>query len=320
MNTYPVNKSCPDCLKESVVVSSTHVMCSRDACDFSVGYCCPFCQQSLSNSCRAGSEYDDNVICSCCSKVFSLKKIGYLIENGLVVDYDNRCGLCNGPTIHRQDINLAHRCFYFPGCSGQKGLFGQDVETLVFLDFETTGLEIGKDSLIEIGALKIDEEGYEHTFQTFIKPPDPISEHISKITGITQDLVDDAPDLVSSLKKLVSFIGSSKIIAHNTDFDIPWLLISALRHEIRLTDNPVICTYKWAQSNQEERASLKALCKKYGIGQSNAHRALADAVVTKELFFIFENQKLSPRPILSFDSYMPLVKDIFGRYADYVQA
>ena len=126
----------------------------EDLCDFNISYGCPFCNKSLSNGLCKELDGDVDIKCGHCSSGFPLKKMKYLMENGLIVDFDIRCILCNGPTIHRNDINLSNRCFNYPKCSGQKGLFGQEIESLTFLDFETTGLEVGKESIIEIGALK----------------------------------------------------------------------------------------------------------------------------------------------------------------------
>jgi len=226
----------------------------------------------------------------------------------MVVDYDHRCTLCNGPTIHRASMNLGHRCFLFPKCSGQTDLFGTIRESFVFLDFETTGLEPNHDHIIEVGALKIDEDGYEHIFQELIQPPVSISPKITQITGIDNDMVKHARPIEPVMRQLREFIGSSKLVIHNADFDMLWLLIGLIRHDIPLVDSSVICTLKWARSNGESHASLGALTKKYGIGHANAHRALADAAATRELFFIFDRNPKTPRPILESTHYLAQVK------------
>jgi DNA polymerase-3 subunit alpha (Gram-positive type) len=218
------------------------------------------------------------------------RKIKHLIDNSLVVDHESRCKLCNGPTLHRPDANLGHRCFHFPRCSGQAGLFGDVRTSYVFLDFETSGLAVQRDSIIEIGALKIDDEGYEHVFQKFIKPPEPIGAHITQITGITNDMLENAPPLSDVIRDFIAFVGDAKLVAHNAEFDIPWLIRSILENDLPLPQNGVICTLKWARRAKEPRAGLGALTKKYKIVHHNAHRALADACSTRELFLIFENQ------------------------------
>ena len=74
-----------------------------------------------------------------------------------------------------------------------------------------------------------------------------------------------------------------------------------------MSDNRLICTLKWARLMKEGRASLGALTKKYKIGHLNAHRALADAAVTKELFFIYDRGQTVDRPVESLDVYQKIV-------------
>ena len=189
-------------------------------------------------------------------------------------------------------------------------LFGAQKESLVFLDFETTGLEAGKDHLIEIGALKIDENGFEHVFDTFVKPPISLPEKIISITKITDDMLINAPTIDKVIDDFIEFIGNATIIAHNAEFDVPWLLLESKKHNLDVKSNSVICTFKWAQALKEGRSSLGALAKKYKIGHLNSHRALADSGATKELFFIFENMQTIPRPVQKLSHYQNIAEKI----------
>jgi DNA polymerase III epsilon subunit-like protein len=133
-------------------------------------------------------------------------------------------------------------------------------------------------------------------------------------------MVADAPDLKPVFERLAVFIGTSKLVIHNADFDMPWLLSGLLRHHIKIPDTSVICTLKWARAIGEPQASLGALTRKYGIGHANAHRALADAAATKEIFFIFDNEGKAPRPRAEVSEFVPQTKKIVDRYREYVQA
>jgi len=321
MTELKLNKPCPTCKATSTLhVLSPKIVCRNESCDFDVQFGCPLCDCDLEKSHFEGSGEDEKLLCPSCNRTLFTKKIMYLIENGLRVDLKQRCQTCQGPTIHRPEANLSNRCFFFPKCSGQANLFGETKESLTFLDFETTGLEIGRDSIIEIGALKIDEDGYEHTFQTFIEPLGLLDPRITEITGISDTMLEGAPSLNHGLKGLVDFIGSSKIIAHNSEFDIYWLLTASIRHQIPLKENIVICTLKWAKSCKEPRRSLGALTKKYNIGHQSAHRALADAAATKELFFVFENLNICPPQQESLKDYEEKSEKLVSKYHNYVQA
>jgi DNA polymerase III epsilon subunit family exonuclease len=307
-----LTKPCPRCSKPSVGVHKNSVSCA--SCDFKVNYCCPICDTDLEGVAFVEGE-DPHYTCPTCRNTVSLAKIAYIIENGMHVDYAARCAYCNGPTLHRQAMNMGNRCFFFPRCSGPVDLFGGQAErSFVFLDFETTGLEAGRDAIIEIGALKLDGEGLEHVYQTFVKPPVSISAKITQITGITDEMVASAPAIAESIHALVSFIGDATLVIHNADFDMLWLGTALLQHGIDFPDRPVICTLKWARQNQEPQCSLGALSRKYKIGHQNAHRALADAAATKELFFIFDQHKKDKRPEQSVLDYMGKCQQIMTRY------
>lgn len=314
-----LNRPCPICGKsESVQILDNRLVCNHDDCGFDEDFACPLCDASLAKADFLSDQHGRFTQCPSCRNKIHTLKIKNIIESGLIVDHEKRCGYCQVPTVYHPSMNLAHRCFYYPACSGQGDLFQTKKESFTFLDFETTGLEVGKDSIIEIGAVKIDEDGYEHPFQTFIKPPFPIPVPITKITGIDDSMVENAPDLKSAITNFVEFAGMSTIVAHNSDFDLPWLVTSCLRHDIDLNTSNVVCTFKWAKALGESRCSLGALSKKYGLSHNNAHRALADAAVTKELFFIFENSQ-SSRVEVPIQNYVEFSTKIVEKYKDFVQ-
>ena len=315
--TFPLKFSCLKCAKKTLNIQENMIPCST--CQYTMQYACPLCNAPTERDHIQTLNNQTTLNCQTCKKKTPLKKIQYLINEQMRVDHDTKCQYCNSPTIHRQKANLSHRCFFYPNCSGQSDLFNDKKTGMVFLDFETTGLEIGKNSIIEIGAIKIDEEGYEHTYQTLVKPRERILPHITKITSITQDMVEDAPCLEDTLKQLITFIGNRKIVAHNTDFDIPWLITSAKKLNLTLENNELTCTLKWAKNNKEARCSLGALTKKYHIGHDNAHRALADSCATKELFFIFENQNITSAPEMKLDNYLEQSEKITEKYKEIIQ-
>lgn len=310
-----LDKPCPTCkASQSVNINGNALQCENDGCDFSVELPCPLCNASLKDARFSSVKNYEVARCDSCNSDITTKKIKHLIDNGLHVDTEKRCDVCNGPTVHKPQMNITNRCFFFPACADQGQLFGGEKESLVFLDFETTGLEIGRDSIIEFGALKIDEDGDEHSFQRFVSPNRPLPPKIIQITGITDTMLEGAPQLEPVLDDFLAFLGNSKLVCHNADFDIPWLVTASLKHQRPIQTKNVICTMNWAKSSQESRYGLGALTKKYNIGHENAHRALADAVATKELYFILANKKISPRPLKPLSDYHALSKRLVERY------
>lgn len=310
-----IDRPCPICHSENTItVSGPRIWCTKSECTFDEHYQCPICNHHLSPEFFSKDQRGELFDCPDCKSRIHLQKIKNIIENGLKVDFQNRCSICNGPSLHREDMNLSARCFFYPSCSGQEDLFLQQKKSYTFLDFETTGLEVGRNEIIEIGALKIDEDGYEYPYQKLIKPSEPIHATITQITGITNDMVENAPTIEAVFPEFIEFIGNSTIVAHNANFDIPWLITTAMRLNIPMQFNTILCTLKWAKASQEPRCSLGALTKKYGIRHENAHRALADAAATKELFFIFENAKKATPPTLVFEEYVSLAEKINKKF------
>ncbi len=306
MTELQLSQACPRCKKpQCVVIEGKTIRCTATDCGFSVNYSCPICATSITEF-TADSEPDPGFKCSSCKNKITFKKMKYLLDNAMVVDHDIRCEICHGPTVCRRSMNLGHRCFFFPKCSGQASLFGEAAESLVFVDFETTGLDPTRDSIIEIGALKIDSEGDEHTYQSFVIPRKPISEKITSITGITNEMVATGITISQGITDLMTFLGGAKIVVHNAEFDMIWLVSSLVQLEKPVPDSVVICTLKWARASGESRAGLGALAKKYNIAHANAHRALADSVTTKELYFILKSQKKADRPMQSLADFLQL--------------
>ncbi len=297
-----IRQACPGCQQEQCVqIKERVISCTK--CDFQSYYLCPCCQESIEG---VTFESDKNGPFYQCPKrkvKIYLSKIVHLIDNRLEVDMDETCTYCQSPMVHRPQANLGKRCVFYPRCSGQASLFGEAKESFVFLDFETSGLEVDKNHIIEIGALKVDEEGVDHTFESLIKPPEAISPKITSITGITNEDLINAPLIEDKITELYHFIGESTLVIHNAKFDAPWLKAAYKKAKLKVHNNAVICTLEWARNNQEGRCSLGRLTKKYGIGHANAHRALADAGATREIFFIYEQEKKTPRPVTQLEGY-----------------
>ena len=92
-------------------------------------------------------------------------------------------------------------------------------EYIVF-DIETTGLDASYDEIIEIGALKIKNNEIVDKFTSLIKPKYPIDEFITELTGITNEMVKDAPLINEVLPRFIDFIGDEILVGHNINFDI----------------------------------------------------------------------------------------------------
>ena len=153
--------------------------------------------------------------------------------------------------------------------------------SIVAIDIETTGLNAKSDAIIEIGAQKFSGERIEGEWSTLINPGRSIPPFITKLTGITNNMVREAPTLEEMLPGLVEFAGQAPILGQSISFDL-----SFLRRQGILKNNESIDTYDMAAvlMPRAGRYNLAALGKQLNIIQPATHRALDDAKVTVGVF------------------------------------
>ena len=170
-------------------------------------------------------------------------------------------------------------------------LYQLESDDCVILDTETTGLEAAKSELIEIAALKIKNREIVGIYNKLIKPINSISEEITRITGITNEMVEEAPLLGEIIGPFLQFIEGSTLIMHNADFDLSFINQHIFLPRKRELGNPVICTLKVSRFLLPKLPNHKlgGLAQHFAIPVKNSHRALGDAETTFELWF-----KLTP--------------------------
>lgn len=96
-------------------------------------------------------------------------------------------------------------------------------EEFVAIDIETTGFIPGKNKIIEIGAVKVENGKIIDSFSTLVNPGTPIKKKITKITGITNDMVENALPIKKVLKDFVKFIDDYPIVVYNAPFDMGFI-------------------------------------------------------------------------------------------------
>jgi ATP-dependent DNA helicase DinG len=154
---------------------------------------------------------------------------------------------------------------------------------LVALDLETTGLDIHHDHIIEIGAVRFRDGRIIDEFSTVINPNVAIPHQVTYLTGIQQSDVINAPSIEIILPKLITFIGSAPVIAHNVAFDMGFL---QKRYNVLKTQT-TIDTYDLASVllPSAERYNLNSLTQSFNIQLEHAHRALDDARAAALLYW-----------------------------------
>lgn len=168
----------------------------------------------------------------------------------------------------------------------------------VVVDLETTGLKPGKAAITEIAAVQISNSQLGAEFHTLVNPGQHVPTMITRLTGITNDMLQDQPRIDSVFPQFHSFVGPAVIVAHNADFDVRFLNFDAQRLLFAPLLNPSLCTVRLARRllpGLRSRA-LDAVADHLGVSCVNRHRALGDARITAEVLLILL-EKLSAHGI-----------------------
>lgn len=154
----------------------------------------------------------------------------------------------------------------------------------VVFDFETTGLDRFYDDIIEIGALKIENGIVVESFSSLIKPPNPIDSFITELTGITNEMVADAPDINTVMPKFLDFSRGLSLVGHNVSFDIGFLCSNT----DELIDNDYIDTLRICRKLYPKMPHhrLSDMISTFNISIERQHRATDDCYATLNLFEI----------------------------------
>ncbi|MCU7556612.1 PolC-type DNA polymerase III [Macrococcus capreoli] len=166
----------------------------------------------------------------------------------------------------------------------------QDIDlktaTYVVFDVETTGLSSQYDKIIELAAVKVKDGEIIDKFERFSNPGERLNETIKNLTGITDDMLVDAPPIEEVLSDFRDFVGDAIYIAHNASFDMGFIDTGFERLGFGATTNGVIDTLELSRTINTEmgKHGLNFLAKKYGVELTQHHRAIYDAETTAHIF------------------------------------
>ncbi|PWA13539.1 PolC-type DNA polymerase III [Pueribacillus theae] len=160
-------------------------------------------------------------------------------------------------------------------------------ETYVVFDVETTGLSAVYNKIIELAAVKVKNGEIIDRFERFANPHEPLSATTIELTGITDDMVKNAPEIEDVLKDFHTFIQDDTLVAHNASFDMGFLNVGFRKIGLKDAKNPVIDTLELARFLYPELKNhrLNTLCKKFDIELTQHHRAIYDAEATGYLLW-----------------------------------
>jgi DNA polymerase III subunit epsilon len=158
----------------------------------------------------------------------------------------------------------------------------------VVVDLETTGLKPGPAGVTEIAAVRVEQGRLGAEFHTLVNPNRRVPAVITRLTGITDDMLRDQPHIDAVFPRLHAFLGSAVLVAHNVDFDLSFLNFDARRLLSAPLLNPALCTLRLARRLLPgvRSRSLDAVAAHLGVSCPDRHRALGDARITAEVLLI----------------------------------
>ncbi len=157
----------------------------------------------------------------------------------------------------------------------------KDNTTYVVFDLETTGLDPHREAITEIGAVKIEGGEIVDTFSSFINPKRKIPPKITELTGITDEMVADAPDCEVVLQRFLDFAGDATLLAHNANFDMGFLRANTKVNN-RAVDTIEIFKKRYPGLKSYGLSSVA----KYLNVPLEHHRALNDAQCLAQMFLM----------------------------------
>lgn len=165
-----------------------------------------------------------------------------------------------------------------------------ELDEFVVFDLETTGLSAwGGDEIIEIGAVKIfgAEIDEAHSFHSLVNPKRMIPPDATRVNGITNEMVANAPLIDDVLPKFWDFVGSAWLVAQNAKFDLgflmKYLVQRKLKKQFEVYDTVILSRRAFPQ---EQGHNLDKIARRLGLQHdaSDRHRSMGDVRLTAQAF------------------------------------
>lgn len=154
------------------------------------------------------------------------------------------------------------------------------------IDIETTGLDPRYCEIIEIGAVRYASGEKKESFSTLIKPQEPIDDYITSLTGITNDMLKNAPEISEGILDFYNFVGNDVVVGHNVNFDVNFIYDNLDRCHSIVFSNNYIDVMRIARKVLPGLKNHKqaTIAEHYGISTGGAHRSVVDCEICHACF------------------------------------
>lgn len=162
----------------------------------------------------------------------------------------------------------------------------EDLNDYTVVDIETTGMNWNICNILEISSLKVRDKKIVDEYSELINPHEPIPYFIRNLTGITDEMVYDAPELDEVLIKFKEFLKDDIIVGHNVNFDVDFLYDNFMNVLDEPLTNDFVDTLRISRKllPELEHHKLDNLTDYYGIKARDKHRALNDCILTNDVY------------------------------------
>ena len=159
--------------------------------------------------------------------------------------------------------------------------------SLVAVDVEATGLDVAEASIIEIGMVRFERGQVADRWGTLVNPGVPIPEKVTRITGITDDMVVGKPTFRELKWDVYGRIRDRIFVAYNAAYDWGVIQTEVKRVGLSMPAVPILDPLVWSRRlmQAERRHRLGSICDKLGIPLDKAHRAEHDAEAAGKVLF-----------------------------------
>ena len=163
----------------------------------------------------------------------------------------------------------------------------KNLDDYTVLDIETTSLDSFAGEIVEISAIKVRDKKEINTFSELIKTKNEIGYFTTRLTGITNQMVQrDGKDLINVLKAFQKFLGNDIIVGHNVNFDINFIYDSMYKNMNEYLTNDFVDTLRISRKvlPNLRHHKLDNLIDYFNLVKRDEHRALNDCVLTNQVY------------------------------------
>lgn len=160
---------------------------------------------------------------------------------------------------------------------------------LAVFDIETTGIDTDDDAIIQVGIARIEPDGEIESYSALINPGVPVPDEVQELTGITDEMLADAPSFIEVAPDINHLLGDADLCGYNVvRFDLPFLESEFARHGMQLMrpeDRQVLDVYQIFRK-KEPHTLEQAVAHYTGRPLDQSHQALADVAATSKVLAV----------------------------------